>query len=238
MDPKGARPPEGSHPGFSGLRFHVPIERPDMMDEFAVFQGASYFRAKAPGQGYGMSARGLAINTARPPEDEFPIFRKYWLVKPGPGASSVTVFALLDSVSVAGAYKFVISAGYNTVMDVEYQPFPRASMPYAGIAPLTSMFYFAPSSSFRPDETRQRVHDFDGLSIVNGKGEHLWRPLINPGSRVQFSAFADSGLKGFGLLAARAPGLSRPGLRSAVRDAAERMGRTERPLGRWIGRSG
>ena len=197
--PEVSRPPENTHPGFSGFRIHAPVERPDVMDEFAVFQGASYFRAKATGQGYGMSARGLAINTAHPPADEFPIFRGYWLVKPAPGASSVTVFALLDSVSVCGAYKFVISAGYNTVMDVECTLFPRTVMPYTGIAPLTSMFYFGPGSSFRADETRQRVHDSDGLSILNGRGERIWRPLINP-RRVQFSAFGDTDLKGFGLL--------------------------------------
>src|SRR5208282_3298212 len=133
------------------------------------------------------------------PADEFPIFRSYWLVKPVPGASTVTVFALLDSVSVSGAYKFVISAGYNTIMDVDCTLFPRTAMPYAGIAPLTSMFYFAPSSSFRTDDARLSVHDSDGLSILNAKGEHIWRPLINP-ERVQYSAFADSDTKGFGLL--------------------------------------
>ncbi len=169
------------------------------MDEFAVFQGASYFRSKAPGQDYGMSARGLAINTAQPPADEFPIFRSFWLVKPAPGATLVTIFALLDSVSVSGAYKFVISAGQNTVMDVDCTLFPRTTMTAAGIAPLTSMFYFAPSGGYLADEVRQRVHDSDGLSIWNGRGEHIWRPLINPG-RNQYSAFADNGPKGFGLL--------------------------------------
>jgi glucans biosynthesis protein len=197
--PEVSRPTANSRPGFSGFRLHAPIDRPETMDEFAVFQGASYFRAKAAGQSYGMSARGLAIDTAHPPADEFPVFRSYWLVKPKQGASAVTVFALLDSQSVAGAYKFVISAGYNTVMDVDCTLFPRSAMAYAGTAPLTSMFYFAPSGSFRADETRPRVHDSDGLSILNGKGEHIWRPLINP-RKVQFSAFADAGLKGFGLL--------------------------------------
>ena len=193
------RPPEHTNPGFSGLRIHTPVNRTDVMDEFVVFQGASYFRAKATGQDYGISARGLAIDTAQPPADEFPIFRSFWIVKPARGAPSVTVYALLDSVSVAGAYKFVISAGHNTVMDVDCTLFPRKTMTYAGIAPLTSMFYFAPSASFRADEARQRVHDSDGLSIWNGKGEHIWRPLINP-NRIQFSVFMDDAMKGFGLL--------------------------------------
>jgi len=154
---------------------------------------------RRPGKGYGMSGRGLAIDTAQPPADEFPIFRSFWLVKPEPGSRTVTVFALLDSVSVAGAYKFVISAGSTTIMDIECTLFPRAAMPYAGIAPLTSMFYFAPGNSYRADEARLRVHDSDGLAMVNGKGEHLWRPLINP-TRVQYSAFADGNVKGFGLV--------------------------------------
>ncbi len=197
--PEVSCPPENTSPGFSGFRLHTPFNRPDILDEFAVFQGASYFRSKATGQDYGLSARGLALNTAQPPADEFPIFRTFWLVKPAPGASSVTVFALLDSPSVSGAYKFVISAGQNTVMDVDCTLFPRRPLTYPGIAPLTSMFYFAPSAGHIADDVRQRVHDSDGLSIWNGKGEHIWRPLINPG-RNQFSVFSDSGLKGFGLL--------------------------------------
>jgi glucans biosynthesis protein len=197
--PEVSPPPDGSKPGFSGFRLHAPVDRPGQMDEFAVFQGASYFRAKAAGQGYGLSARGLAIDTAQPPADEFPIFREYWLVKPAKGTQSVTVFALLDSKSVSGAYKFVISAGYNTIIEAECTLFPRNVMPYAGIAPLTSMFYFTPSSGFHADDARFSVHDSDGLLIVNGNGEHIWRPLVNP-KEVQFSAFADSSVKGFGLI--------------------------------------
>ncbi len=197
--PEVTPPPGNAKPGFSGFRLRASIDRPDVMDEFAVFQGASYFRSKASGQVFGISARGLAVNTAHPPADEFPIFRSFWLVKPEKGAGTVVVYALLDSVSVAGAYKFVISVGYNTVMNVECTLFPRKPMTYAGIAPLTSMFYFAPSCSFRADDLRPRVHDSDGLSILNGKGEHIWRPLINP-QHVQFSVFGDSDLKGFGLL--------------------------------------
>ena len=197
--PEVSRPPEGSRPGFSGLRIHAPIDKASVMDEFAVFQGASYFRAKAAGQGYGMSGRGLAINTTQPPADEFPIFRSYWLQRPAPGSPTVTVFALLDSVSVSGAYKFVISAGSNTIMDVECTLFPRVAMPYAGIAPLTSMFYFATGGRYLADEARLSVHDSDGLAILNAKGERIWRPLINHRG-VQYSAFADSGTKGFGLV--------------------------------------
>jgi glucans biosynthesis protein len=197
--PTVSRPPENSKPGFSGFRIHTAINRPDVLDEFAVFQGASYFRSKTAGQDYGLSARGLAINTAQPPADEFPFFRAYWIVKPTAGAKEITIYALLDSASTTGIYKFVISQAYNTIMDVDATLFPRKTLPYAGIAPLTSMFWFSPGNPVRGDEARPRIHDSDGLLIWNGKGERIWRPLINC-SRVQFSGFADDGLKGFGLL--------------------------------------
>ena len=67
---KDAEP--GAPYGFSGFRVHGPINRPDYFDEYVVFQGASYFRAVGRGQLYGLSARGLAINTARPGGEEFP----------------------------------------------------------------------------------------------------------------------------------------------------------------------
>ena len=61
--------------GFSGLRFALPINRPGVWDEVAVFQGASYFRAVAHDTLFGLSARGLAIGTAGPEPEEFPIFK-------------------------------------------------------------------------------------------------------------------------------------------------------------------
>jgi len=44
------------------------------------------------------------------------------------------------------------------------------------------------------------VHDSDGLQILNGRGERIWRPLANPRMTVQTSAFSDDSPKGFGLL--------------------------------------
>ena len=51
--------------GFAGFRIHGPINRPDYFDEIGVFLGASYFRAVAKGEIYGLSARGLSIKTRR-----------------------------------------------------------------------------------------------------------------------------------------------------------------------------
>lgn len=183
---------------FSGFRIHGPINRSDYYDEYAVFQGASYFRAVARGQGYGMSARGLAINTARPGGEEFPLFRSFWIEKPKPGAPEIVVHALLDSESTTGAYRFSIQQGAATVMDVDVTLFPRRPMHHVGIAPLTSMFLHGTAHNRLPSDFRPAVHDSEGLAVVNGNGERLWRPLTNP-KKLQTSAFIDKDPRGFGL---------------------------------------
>ena len=68
--------------GFAGFRLHAPINKPDYYDEVCVFLGASYFRAVAKGQLYGLSARGLAINTGEAKGEEFPFFKAFWIEKP------------------------------------------------------------------------------------------------------------------------------------------------------------
>lgn len=184
---------------FSGFRVRSPINDPGVMDEFAVFQGASYFRSVAKGQRYGLSARGLAINTADPEGEEFPLFRKYWLIRPEPGATALVVLALLDSPSTTGAFRFTIRPGSPTSTDVELVLFPRVDMPKVGFGALSSMFLFGPSARAGYDDFRNAVHDSEGLQIVTGAGEHVFRPLANP-SRLQVSAFLDRGPRGFGLV--------------------------------------
>ncbi len=185
--------------GFSGFRIHSQINNNKVFDEFCLFQGASYFRAVARDQAYGLSARGLAINTGQPSGEEFPNFTSFWIVRPTRNATDITVYALLDSPSVVGIYKFVISPGRNTMMKVSSTLYPRKKMSYVGIAPLTSMYMHGPGSRQRFDDFRPRVHDSEGLHILNGKGELIWRPLINP-KGLQFSSFLDDNPKGFGLI--------------------------------------
>ena len=185
--------------GYSGLRFRAELENPSIFQEFAVFQGASYFRAIGTGDIYGLSARGLAIDTASPSGEEFPEFRIFWLETPAPGAPHFVVHALLDSPSCTGAYRFQISHGQPLTMEVTTTLFPRRDLSNVGIAPLTSMFQYDQTNRHRFDDFRPAVHDSDGLAIVNGAGETIWRPLANPNT-LQISAFLDSNPKGFGLL--------------------------------------
>lgn len=184
--------------GFAGFRFLSRLNAPDRFDEVAAFLGASYFRAVAKDLNYGLSARGLAVGAGEPGE-EFPAFRAFWIERPTRDARSLVVHALLDSPSVAGAYRFETTPGVNTVMDVEASLFPRRPLAAAGLAPLTSMYLFGPEQPRRFDDFRPEVHDSDGLLTDDGRGRRIWRPLVHtPGSRI--SDLDPGPARGFGLL--------------------------------------
>lgn len=192
-------PPANVDLGFAGFRIHAQINKPDYYDEVCVFLGASYFRAVAKGEIYGLSARGLSINTGKAEGEEFPFFKTFWIEKPAPSANSIVVHALLDSKSAAAAYRFTIKPGATTVFDVEMSIYPRVNLQQPGLAPMTSMFFFGPNDRIDVDDFRPSVHDSDGLAIYNGRGEQLWRPLSNPHD-LQISDFSDLNPRGFGLM--------------------------------------
>jgi glucans biosynthesis protein len=188
--------------GYSGFRLRAALTTPEIFEEFVVFQGASYFRAIANGQNYGLSARGLALRTGDPNGEEFPDFTKFWIEAASPGDTEFVVHALLDGPSTTGAYTFRIAAGDKgeaTIMDVDAVLFPRVDLMHVGLGPLTSMFLFDETNRNRFDDFRPAVHDSEGLLIVNGNGEKIWRPLANP-TRVQVSSFTDENPQGFGLM--------------------------------------
>lgn len=184
--------------GYAGFRLHAPLNRRDYFDEFMVFLGASYFRGVGKGQFYGLSARGLAIDTALSKGEEFPSFTRFWLERPM-GDGSVVVNALLDSPSATGAYRFVIRPGDPTTMDVSVRLFTRKAIDKLGIAPLTSMYAFGENDDRLNHDFRPEVHDSDGLLLHTGRGEWLWRPLLNPAD-LNVSSFYDENPQGFGLL--------------------------------------
>ena len=186
--------------GYSGFRVRAPLNEADQLDDFLMFQGASYFRAAAKGQLFGLFARGLAVRTARPEGEEFPYFTDFWIERPPEEAERIVIHALLQSPSVVGAYTFTAQPGEETVVDVEVALFPRVELAAFGIAPLTSMFLFDASNRTRFDDFRSAVHDSDGLQIVTGRGERLWRPLANPRMIPRGSYFPDENPKGFGLV--------------------------------------
>ncbi|MDT8855733.1 glucan biosynthesis protein G [Paracoccaceae bacterium Fryx2] len=195
--------------GFSGARILGHLGDTTVAREFLVFQGASYFRALAAGSAYGLSARGLAVRTADPAGEEFPAFTELWVERPDYAAREIIIHALLDGPSVTGAYMFTVRTGIDapegapkaTRMGVNVTLFPRVDLDHLGLAPLTSMYWYAPLERRAVDDYRQRVHDSDGLSICTESGEWQWRPLANP-ARLQVSSFgpgADGRVSGFGL---------------------------------------
>jgi glucans biosynthesis protein len=194
----GDLPPGG---GFAGFRLHAPLNNPDYFDELVAFQGASYWRALGKNQHYGISSRGIAVDTGidGTPE-EFPGFREIWLRKPEPGDTHARFYALLDGPSHAGAYAFRVHPGNDTIMDVRAVIFTRREVRRFGIAPMSSMFWFGENSRRRFDDFRPEVHDSDGLAIRMGTGERIWRPLCNDSGKLEFSFFNMEKCDGFGLL--------------------------------------
>lgn len=185
---------------FAGLRLTTPLNSAGKYDEFLSFQGASYFRALGAENHYGISARGLALSTASPTGEEFPVFKEFWLVRPEPGSNEVTVYALLDSESIAGAYRFRARPGATTEIQVDAFLYPRRDLSHVGIAPLTSMYDFGPQDPLKGREDfRPRVHDSEGLMIRLRNGEWVWRPLVNP-SQLEISSFTSEMPYGYGLM--------------------------------------
>jgi periplasmic glucans biosynthesis protein len=185
--------------GFAGFRVHAPINSPGYRDEIVTFLGASYFRALGRGQRYGLSARGLAIDTAESGGEEFPRFVEFWIERPKVGAKQLTIYGLLDSPRATGAYRFIVKPGVTTVLDVDARLFLRRNVGKLALAPLTSMFYFGPNQRSAREDYRPAVHDSAGLSIQTSSAEWIWRPLVNP-KRLLVTSFATTDPAGFGLM--------------------------------------
>lgn len=191
------RVPE-SIPGVAGFRLNAPLNAEDRYDEVVSFLGASYFRALGRGNIYGLSARGLAVNTATGAAEEFPRFSAFWLERPAEGADDVVFYAALESASVTGAYRFVLTPGQITTIDVTARLFFRDAVRQLGIAPLTSMFLFGPNERGEFEDYRRRVHDSEALIVKSG-GQSIFRPLTNP-PRLANSYIGASGPTAFGLI--------------------------------------
>lgn len=180
--------------GFAGFRLMNANGRGDWM----AYQGASYFRSSGAHDQYGLSARGLAIDTGLDAREEFPFFSQFWIER-GP-AEAVTIYALMEGPSVTGAYRFVSrKTADGPVQDVSAEIHLRRDVERLGLAPLTSMFWYGEGNRAAAVDWRPEIHDSDGLALYTGSGERLWRPLGNPPSPVM-SSYADTNPRGFGLL--------------------------------------
>jgi glucans biosynthesis protein len=183
--------------GFAGFRVQFVT---DWKDDIAAFLGAAYFRAVGEDtRQYGLSTRALAVDTAMDHPEEFPRFTAFWFERPAKDAGTMTLYALMDSPSVTGALRIRIAPGGTQVMDVDTAFYPRKTIQRFGVAPLTSMFYYAKNDRRGAIDWRPEIHDSDGLSLWTGSGEWIWRPLTNP-AQLHFNSYLDENPHGFGLM--------------------------------------
>jgi len=183
--------------GFSGLRILRASD--NGFQDAAIFQGASFYRSRARGQNFGVTARGLAVRTGDEPGEEFPIFREFWIEKPAPASNTLTMYALLDSESVTGSFRFTIRPLEATIIDTEMTLIGRVATDKLGIGAMAANYLFSPLDHPGADDWRAAVYEVTGLQVLSGKGEWLWRPVSNR-ETLQISAFADVSPHGFGLL--------------------------------------
>ncbi len=195
--PAGTPPP----PGYAGWRARCHLNSPDYMDEFLVFLGASYLRAIPANSPYGLSARGISINSGLPgvPE-EFPDFTAFFLERPAKDAKSLKAWALLDGQSVAGAYQFTITPGVETVMDIEAEITLRRPVQQLGLAPFSTMFWFGEGTHPRPYDFRPEVHDSDGLLMELDSGNLHYRPLEHTRDQFRHCVFSMDNPRSWSLL--------------------------------------
>jgi glucans biosynthesis protein len=184
--------------GFSGFRLSSTFGGEQPVD-FAIVQGATFFRCIARGQNFGAVARALTLKPAEARGEEFPFFRAFWLERPATGSNTITVHGLIDSESTAGAVRMTFRPGDMTIVDVETSLFPRTNLEHVGLGGMASTYLFGPNDRRNVDDIRPAVHESSGLQMHNGQGEWLWRPLQNP-ETLQISAFVDTNPRGFGLL--------------------------------------
>lgn len=186
--------------GYAGFKLTFPLRGERELNQFLVFAGASYLRGVGRNDNFGLSARGIAVNTGLASGEKFPDFTEFWLERPAPKATSMTVYALLDGEHLTGAYRYRIVPGDATKLQVDTVLFQRNNIELLGIAPLTSMFFYGENSVRPVGEWRPEVHDTDGLLLKDGvTGELVWRPLINP-QKLEMDFFQVDNVRGFGLL--------------------------------------
>ena len=180
--------------GFAGFR----VMDPDATNDWLAVLGASYFRTSGYSGQFGLSARGLAIDSGGPGPEEFPRFSRFWLEQGSAGG--IVIYALLESPRTTGAYRLATSRieEEGIFQEIDATIFVRGDIDRLGIAPLTSMFWFGKNNRFIGPDWRPEVHDSDGLEMHLGNGERIWRPLNNP-PQVTANTFGADGVRGFGL---------------------------------------
>lgn len=171
--------------------------------DWLAFLGASYFRAAGEKDQFGLSARGVAVDTGTMPgAEEFPEFTEFWIEDLGgpEGRQRLVIHALLEGPSLTGAYAIdTRQTEAGVVQEIKTTLFLRKDVARLGLAPMTSMFCFDEATRIDHRDWRPEVHDSDGLAIWMANGERIWRPLENP-PEPRTNTFRADSVRAFGLV--------------------------------------
>lgn len=183
-------------PGFSGLRIRARFG--ERHQDFAVFQGACFYRLVGQGQEFGVDGRALMLRPADPRGEEFPRWRALFVERPKAPDGPLVIHALIDSDSLAAALRLELRPGETSNAAVAAILVTRKAIDHLGLGGMQAPFLFGPHDRRGADDARAAVYAAGGLQIRNGGGEAIWRPVRNP-ETLQISSFLDNGPQGFGL---------------------------------------
>jgi glucans biosynthesis protein len=144
-------------------------------------------------------ARALVLRPGETRGEEVPMFRAFWIERPGPAATAITLHALIESESATAAVRMTLRPGDVTLNDVEMTLFARTALDNVGFGGMTGSYLFAPQRRRILDDVRPAAHEIGGLQMRTGVDEWVYRPLNNP-EQLQVSSFVDTNPRGFGLV--------------------------------------
>ncbi|WP_342150775.1 glucan biosynthesis protein [Methylorubrum sp. SB2] len=197
-DSGGASLPEaGKAPGFSGLRIRAKVG--EAHQDFAILQGACFFRLAGRDQIFGVNGRALMLRPADSRGEEFPRWRALFVERPKAPGAPLVIHALIDSESLAAAFRLEMTPGDTANVAVTATLVTRKQVEHLGLGGMQAPFLFGPHDRRGSDDARAAAYAAGGLQIRNGGGEAIWRPVRNP-ETLQISSFVDTGPKGFGLI--------------------------------------
>ncbi|MFP4272313.1 MAG: glucan biosynthesis protein [Halothiobacillaceae bacterium] len=202
-DPATARdvPPDL---GFGGIE----IQRSHAADDEGADQtllrisGEGFVYQPADGAVHGVSARLLlAEQNTRQPGEQTPFFRTIWIERPANAEVPLVLYALIDAPGLTAAARLTVDPDDPDQLGVavDLRVFLREDLSVLGMAALSSHFWYGENDRRMARDWRPEVHGSDGLAMITGTGNRLWRPLINP-PYPDDSLFSDVDPGGFGLL--------------------------------------
>ena len=186
--------------GFAGFRLHYPLNSPKVFDEVIAFLGASYFRFLGRDQRYGMSARALAVEAGTDAARSSRFSASSGSRPRSRNADRATIYALLDSPSTTGAYRFDLYPGIETALEVSVVLFPRKANVKFGLAPLTSMFFIGENDHRFNDDFRRGAARFRRAPHSFGNRRMDLAASAQPGEARGLRPFSTRDIRGFGLL--------------------------------------